>query len=140
MDVESNPGPIQTRLTEQRGAAATGSVEKDKKAGSQDQRGRPTEAILQDILSNLEGIDSRLEGVDQRFHRTEERWMEATDKLEVLADKHSELKEENVRLNETFSHLKDKMAYLEGQSSEINSCFVVFKNRGEKPGTNARKQ
>ena len=64
MDVETNPGSIQTRLTEQRGAAATGSVEKDKTARSQDQRGRPTEAILQDILATLEGIDSRLEGVD----------------------------------------------------------------------------
>ena len=54
MDVERNPGPIQTRLTKQRGAASTGSMEKDKTARSQDQRGRPTEAILQDILVTLE--------------------------------------------------------------------------------------
>ena len=69
MDVEINSGPILTRLTEQRGAAATGSVEKDKTTRSQNQRGSPTEAILQDILATLEGIDSRLEGVDQRFDR-----------------------------------------------------------------------
>ena len=73
MDVESNPGPIQTHLTEQRGAAVIGSVENDKTAGSQDQRGRPAEAILQHILATLEEIDSRLEGVDRRFDSMEER-------------------------------------------------------------------
>ena len=104
-------------------------MENDKTARNQDHRGRPTEAILQDIPGTLEGIDSRLEGVDQRFDRMEERWMAVTDKLEVLTDKHSELKEENERLNKKVSHLEDKVTYLEGQSKRNNPVFHGFQEK-----------
>ena len=60
MDIEVNPGPTQARLT----AMEQRSTRNPRNQGSSPEEGaryRPTEVILDDILSKLEGFDNRFD-------------------------------------------------------------------------------
>ena len=74
MEIEVNPGPTQTRLTtmEQQSTRSPRNQESNPEEGT---RHRPTEVILKDILS-------RLEGFNNRFDKMEEKLEAVTEKME----------------------------------------------------------
>ena len=83
IDKEVNPGPIQTRLT----AIELPSTRNPRNQGSSPEEGarhRPTEVILEDILSKLEGFNNRLDKMEK---------LEAvTEKVEKTTEDQTEIK------------------------------------------------
>ena len=115
MDIEVNLGPTQTRLT----ALEQRSTRNPRNQGSSPEEGarhRPTEVILEDILSKLEGFNNR-------FDKMEEKLEAVTEKMEKTIEDQTEIKKENVRLARQVRDLEDKLSYLEGQSKRNNLVF-----------------
>ena len=113
MDVETNPGPMQTRLTsfEQKDTRNTKSQEQGSEHSASH---RPTEVILEDILLKLEGFNGRF---DQIEHKLES----VASKMENTTEEQTKLKAENEKL--TKQDLEEKVSYLEGQSKRNNLLF-----------------
>ena len=72
MDIEVNPGPTQTRLTamEQRSTRNPRNQGSSPKEGA---RHRPTEIILEDILSKLEGFNNRFDKMEEKLEAVTEK-------------------------------------------------------------------
>ena len=79
-------------------------------------RHRPTEVILEDILSKLEGFNNR-------FDEMEEKLEAVTEKMEKTIEDQTKIKKESARLARQVRDLEDKLSYLEGQSKRNNLVF-----------------
>ena len=115
MDIETNPGPMQTRFTafEQKDTRNTKSQEQSSEHGTSH---RPTEVILEDILLKLEGFNGRF---DQFEHKLES----VVSKMENTIEEQTKMKAENEKLTKQVKGLEEKVSYLEGQSKRNNLLF-----------------
>ena len=117
-DVESCPGPTQTRLTSFEAKSMQGA------SGGSDppQRRRPrsTEEVLEDILQTLKGIDRRLTGIDSRLNKMDERMDRMDDKLDSTIAKTNEISSEEMELRSENQELLS-------QSREMRHGMIVKK-------------
>ena len=115
MDIETNPGPMQTRLTsfEQKDTRSTKSQEQSSEHGASH---RPTEVILEDILLKLEGFNGRFDKIEHKLESV-------ASKMENTIEEQTKMKAENKKLTKQVKDLEDKVSYLEGQSKRNNLLF-----------------
>ena len=125
MDIETNSGPMQTRLTsfEQKDTRNTKSKEQGSEHGASH---RPTEVILEDILLSQNDYG--------RFDQIEHKLESVASKMENTTEEQTKMKAENEKLTKQVKDLEQKVSYLEGQSKGNNVVSWSTGTKGRNVG------